>query len=100
MKSLNIFVLFALALPVMAFDPITVVSGTTAYVLTSIQVAVAVASVGALALAAEGLILAELSRGKRDAYKSSNTRSRDDTYPDSIIEADTDDCTKLIICNS
>ena len=31
------------------------------------QVAVAVASVGALALAAEGLILAELSRGKRSA---------------------------------
>merc|ERR1712226_868507 len=55
-----------------AFDPVTIVSGTTAYVLTSTQVAVAVASIGALALAAEGLILAEISRGKRSANDAAN----------------------------
>ena len=49
---------------VAAFDPITVVAGTTSYVLTGTQVAVAVASLGALALAAEGLLLAEISRGR------------------------------------
>ena len=49
---------------VAAFDPITVVAGTTSYVLTGTQVAVAIASLGALALAGEGLLLAELSRGR------------------------------------
>merc|ERR1711981_1276897 len=58
-------IIAALAAVAYAFDPIT--TGSVAYVLTSTQVAVAVASVGALALAAEGLILAELSRGKRSA---------------------------------
>ena len=61
---------------VAAFDPITVVAGTTSYVLTGTQVAVAVASLGALALAAEGLLLAELSRGRGRRSRTIRADSR------------------------
>ena len=80
-----------------AFDPVTIVSGTTAYVLTSTQVAVAVASIGALALAAEGLILAEISRGKRSANDVASFKI--DPLFDAIAAVDVADCGKLLVCN-
>ena len=82
---------------VAAFDPITVVAGTTSYVLTGTQVAVAVASLGALALAAEGLILAELSRGKRSAGEEPLMKL--DPLFDSIAAVDVADCGKLLVCH-
>merc|ERR1719223_2166457 len=60
----------ACAAAVAAFDPLTLTLGTTSYVLTGAQVGVAIASLGALALAKEGLLLAELSRGKRSTEES------------------------------
>ena len=51
---------------VAAFDPLTLTVGGISYVATGAQVGVAIASLGALALAAEGLLLAEISRGRRD----------------------------------
>ena len=45
-----------------AFDPITLTVGTTAYVLTGTQVALAVAGLAGLAIAKEKLIFASLSR--------------------------------------
>ena len=90
-------IIASLAAVAYAFDPITVVSGTTAYVLTSTQVAVAVASVGALALAAEGLILAELSRGKRSANDVATFKI--DPLFDAIAAVDVADCGKLLVCN-
>merc|ERR1712072_803877 len=71
--------------------------GAVAYVLTSTQVAVAVASVGALALAAEGLILAELSRGKRSANDVATFKI--DPLFDAIAAVDVADCGKLLVCN-
>merc|ERR1711981_1150157 len=65
-----------------------------AYVFTSTQVAVAVASVGALALAAEGLILAELSRGKRSANDVATFKI--DPLFDAIAAVDVADCGKLL----
>lgn len=82
---------------VAGFDPITVVAGTTSYVLTGTQVAVAVASLGALALAAEGLILAELSRGKRSAGQEPIMKL--DPLFDSIAAVDVADCGKLLVCH-
>merc|ERR1712072_1150904 len=70
---------------------------SVAYVLTSTQVAVAVASVGALALAAEGLILAELSRGKRSANDVATFKI--DPLFDAIAAVDVADCGKLLVCN-
>merc|ERR1739848_784735 len=90
-------IIASLAAVAYAFDPISVVSGTTAYVLTSTQVAVAVASVGALALAAEGLIMAELSRGKRSANDVATFKI--DPLFDAIAAVDVPDCGKLLVCN-
>jgi hypothetical protein len=60
MNSISIIVLFALALPAMGTDPLTLTIGTTAYVMTASQVTVAAASIAALALTKELLILADL----------------------------------------
>ena len=60
MQALSLIVLFALALPAMGTDPLTLTLGSTAYVLTSSQVTVAAASIAALALTKELLILADL----------------------------------------
>merc|ERR1711981_531984 len=90
-------IIAALAAVAYAFDPITITSGSVAYVLTSTQVAVAVASVGALALAAEGLILAELSRGKRSANDVATFKI--DPLFDAIAAVDVADCGKLLVCN-
>ena len=83
---------------VAAFDPITVVAGTTSYVLTGTQVAVAVASLGALALAAEGLLLAELSRGRGRRAAEEPIMKLDPLF-DSIAAVDVADCGKLLVCH-
>ncbi len=92
----------ALAAVVYAFDPLTITAGSTAYVLTGTQVAVAVASLGALALAAEGLVLAEISRGKRavdDVTVPAGSHVRMEALFDAIYTVDAYDCGKLVVCN-
>jgi len=78
MQALSLIVLFALALPAMGTDPLTLTLGSTAYVLTGSQVTVAAASIAALALTKELLILADLGafrgKGKRDVNAVSNTQ--------------------------
>jgi len=83
---------------VAAFDPITVVAGTTSYVLTGTQVAVAIASLGALALAGEGLLLAELSRGRGRRAAEEPIMKMDPLF-DAIAAVDVQDCGKLLVCH-
>lgn len=87
----------ACAAAVAAFDPLTLTLGTTSYVLTGAQVGVAIASLGALALAKEGLLLAELSRGKRSTNEV-NIFKMDPLF-DAISAVDIADCGKLLVCH-
>jgi hypothetical protein len=96
MYKFTIAVIACVAAVAFAFDPLTLTLGTTSYVLTSTQVAVAVASLGALALAKEGLILAELSRGKRST--NDVTFAMDPLF-DAIAAVDIADCGKLLVCS-
>lgn len=103
MNSISIIVLFALALPAMGTDPLTLTLGSTAYVMTGAQVTVAAASIAALALTKELLILADLGafRGKRDLTNSiSNAPLNFAAYFDTIAKADIDNCGKLLVCHS
>lgn len=102
MNSISIIVLFALALPAMGTDPLTLTLGSTAYVMTGAQVTVAAASIAALALTKELLILADLGafRGKRDTNSISNAPLNFAAYFDTIAKADTDNCGKLLVCHS
>lgn len=102
MNSISIIVLFALALPAMGTDPLTLTIGTTAYVMTASQVTVAAASIAALALTKELLILADLGafRGKRDTNSISNAPLNFAAYFDTIAKSDTDNCGKLLVCHS
>ena len=84
---------------VAAFDPLTLTVGTTSYVLTSTQVAVAVASLGALALAGEGLLLAELSRGRGRRDAEGEPIMKIDPLFDAIAAVDVADCGKLLVCH-
>ena len=83
---------------VAAFDPITLTLGTTSYVLAGSQVAVAIASIGALALVKEGLLLASLSRGRRSANEI-NTFKGEGALFDAIAAVDLADCGKLMVCH-
>jgi len=83
---------------VAAFDPVTLTLGTTSYVLAGSQVAIAIASLGALALAKEGLLLASLSRGKRSANEI-NTFKGEGALFDAIAAVDLADCGKLMVCH-
>lgn len=102
MNSISIIVLFALALPAMGTDPLTLTIGTTAYVMTASQVTVAAASIAALALTKELLILADLGafRGKRDTNSISNAPLNFAAYFDTIAKSDIDNCGKLLVCHS
>jgi hypothetical protein len=102
MNSISIIVLFALALPAMGTDPLTLTLGSTAYVMTASQVTVAAASIAALALTKELLILADLGafRGKRDTNSISNAPLNFAAYFDTIAKADIDNCGKLLVCQS
>jgi len=97
MYKFTVAVIACVAAVAFAFDPLTLTVGTTSYVLTSTQVAVAVASLGALALAKEGLILAELSRGKRSTNEASVFAI--DPLFDAIAAVDIADCGKLLVCH-
>jgi hypothetical protein len=102
MNSISIIVLFALALPAMGTDPLTLTLGSTAYVMTASQVTVAAASIAALALTKELLILADLGafRGKRETNSISNAPLNFAAYFDTIAKSDTDNCGKLLVCHS
>jgi len=102
MNSISIIVLFALALPAMGTDPLTLTLGSTAYVMTGAQVTVAAASIAALALTKELLILADLGafRGKRETNSISNAPLNFAAYFDTIAKSDTDNCGKLLVCHS
>lgn len=102
MNSISIIVLFALALPAMGTDPLTLTLGSTAYVMTASQVTVAAASIAALALTKELLILADLGafRGKRDTNSISNAPLNFAAYFDTIAKSDIDNCGKLLVCHS
>jgi hypothetical protein len=104
MQALSLIVLFALALPAMGTDPLTLTLGSTAYVLTSSQVTVAAASIAALALTKELLILADLGafrgKGKRDVNAVSNTPLDFSAFFETIAKSDTDNCGKLLVCHS
>lgn len=104
-KFITIAVFACAAASVVALDPftaLTLTAGSTAYVLTGTQVAVAVASLGALALAGEGLFLAELSRGKRsaeDVTVPAGMLKRMEALFDAIYAVDGDGCGKKLVCN-
>jgi len=102
MNCISIIVLFALALPAMGTHPLTLTLGSTAYVMTGAQVTVAAASIAALALTKELLILADLGafRGKRDTNSISNAPLNFAAYFDTIAKADIDNCGKLLVCHS
>jgi len=103
MKSLSLIVLFALALPAMRTDPLTLTLGSTAYTLTGAQVSIAAASVAALAITKELLILADLGafrKGKRDVNAVLNTPLDFSAYFDRIAKSDSDNCAKLLVCHS
>jgi len=82
---------------VAAFDPLTLTVGGISYVATGAQVGVAIAYLGALALAAEGLLLAEISRGKRDTNNVGTFKL--DPLFDAIASVDLADCGKLLVCH-
>ena len=88
----------ACAAAVAAFDPVTLTVGTTSYILTGAQVGVAIASLGALALAKEGLLLAELSRGRGRRDTNSVNVFQIDPLFDAISAVDLADCGKLLVC--
>ena len=103
MKSLSLIVLFALALPAMGTDPLTLTLGSTAYTLTGAQVSIAAASVAALALTKELLILADLwafRKGKRDVNAVSQAPLDFAAYFETIAKSDSDNCAKLLVCHS
>ena len=104
MKFFGIVLFCTLALSVLATDPLTLTVGSTAYVMTGTQVAVAASAIAALAIAKETLILAHLGafrgKGKRDLNSISQTPLHFGQYFDTIARADTDDCGKLLVCHS
>lgn len=102
MNKFGIVVLCTLALNALATDPLTLTLGSTAYVMTGSQVAIAAAAIGALALSKELLILADLGafRGKRDVNSISQTPVHFEAYFDIIAKSDTDDCGKLLVCHA
>jgi len=92
-----------IALPAIAAATVTV--GGVGYVLTSTQVAVAISSIAALAIAKSALALATINdkqtgaiRGKREA-----TEALDASYApifDGIDAVDAADCGKLMVCHA
>lgn len=102
MQISSIVVLCTLALTY-ATDPLTLTIGSTAYVMTGTQVAVAAASIGALAIAKELLLIAKLNRhyrGRRELNSISQTPLHFEAFFDEIAQSDIDDCGKLLVCHS
>lgn len=103
---MNKFVLSAALIAVLAsfvqgFDPLTLTVGTTSYVLTGTQTAIAVASLAGLAIAKEKLLIAAISarnnRGKRDTEQQVNINL--DGFFRAIGESDVTDCGKFVVCH-
>lgn len=102
MNKFGIVVLCTLALSALATDPLTLTLGSTAYVMTGSQVAIAAIGIAGLALTKEILLLADAGafRGKRDLNSISQTPLHFGQYFDIIAKSDTDDCGKLLVCHS
>jgi hypothetical protein len=98
MYKFTIAIIACVAAVAMAFDPLTLTVGTTSYILTSTQVAIAIAALGSLALAKEGLLLAELSRGRRDTNSVATSFDPTPLF-DAIASVDVADCGKLLVCH-
>jgi hypothetical protein len=81
---------------------LTLTTGGTAYVLGSTQVAVAAASIAALAITKELLIISAISRrrGRRDINSISQTPIHLEPFFDSIAQSDIADCGKLLVCHA
>lgn len=90
----------ALIAAVAAFDPLTLTVGGISYVATGAQVGIAIASLGALALAAEGLLLAEISRGRGKRDTNTVGTFKLDPLFDAIASVDLADCGKLLVCHT
>jgi hypothetical protein len=87
---------------VAALDPftaLTVTASGVSYVLSAGQVGIAIASLGALALAGEGLLLAELSRGRGKRDTNTVQSFKLDPLFDAIAQVDLADCGKLLVCH-
>lgn len=95
----SVIAVLTVATAVAAFDPLTLTLGTTSYVLTGTQVAVAVASLGTLALAKEGLLLAALSRGRGRRDVNDVEPFKMDALFDAVAAVDTADCGKKLVCH-
>ena len=85
-----------------ATDPLTLTVGSTAYVASAYQVSLAAASLAALAITKEVLILDFLkrSRGRRDINSISQTPILLEPFFDAIATSDIADCGKLLVCHS
>lgn len=85
-----------------AIPALTLTTGGVAYVLSSSQVAVAAASVAALAITKELLFKSAISRGRgrRDINSISQTPIQMEPFFDSIAQSDIADCGKLLVCNA
>jgi len=97
MYKFTIAVAACIAAAAYAFDPLTLTVGSVSYVATGAQVGIAIASLAALALAKEGLLLAEISRGRRDTNTVSSHKL--DPLFDAIASVDLADCGKLLVCH-
>lgn len=88
----------------MASFPLTLTLGTTAYVLTASQVSIAAASVAALAIAKEAVLLSGLANGGRGRRDLDNRVVESPLHfemmLDAIAQTDVADCGKLLICHS
>jgi len=85
-----------------AIPALTLTSGGVAYVLSSSQVAIAAASIGALAITKELLFKSAISRGRgrRDINSISQTPIQMESVFDSIEKSDIADCGKLLVCSA
>jgi len=84
-----------------ATDPLTITIGSTAYFATAYQVSIAAASLAALAITKEVLILDFLKRrGRRDINSISQTPISLEPFFDAIATSDIADCGKLLVCHS
>ena len=91
-----------LFVPTEAIGSLILAAGTTTYVLSSTQVALAVAGLAGLAIVKEALIFAELgrSRGKRslDDDVATIDNKQFDAFFDAVAKVDVTDCGKLLVC--
>jgi len=86
-----------------AFGAATITLGTTAFVASGGQVAVAAAAIAGLAIAKEALILATLADAKRGRLRGKRQATEVMDFSamfDGIDKQDVADCGKLLVCHS